>query len=73
MVWAGTVVVAVVLAIVLFFVVPVGLTSLIKSQLGSSLLFWLVEGMIRTSPVPRLHAAALARARPAPRVRVPRR
>jgi uncharacterized protein YqhQ len=48
-VWAGTVVVAVVLAIVLFFVVPVGLTSLIKSQLGSSLLFWLVEGVIRTS------------------------
>ena len=48
-VWAGTVVVAVVLAVVLFFVVPVGLTSLIKSQLGSSLLFWLVEGVIRTS------------------------
>ncbi len=48
-VWAGTVVVAVVLAVVLFFLVPVGLTSLIKSQLGSSLLFWLVEGVIRTS------------------------
>ena len=72
-VWAGTVVVAVVLAIVLFFLIPVGLTSLIKDQLGSSVLFWLVEGLIRTEPVPRLHAAALARARPAARVRVPRR
>jgi uncharacterized protein YqhQ len=48
-VWAGTVVVAMVLAIVLFFLIPVGLTSLIKHQLGSSLLFWLVEGLIRTS------------------------
>ena len=36
-------------AIGLFFVVPVGLTSLIKHQLGSSLLFWLVEGVVRTS------------------------
>ena len=48
-VWAGTVIVAVVLAIVLFFVIPVGLTSLIKGQLGSSLLFWVVEGTIRTT------------------------
>jgi uncharacterized protein YqhQ len=48
-VWAGTVVVAVVLAIVLFFLIPVGLTSLIKNQLGSSILFWVVEGTIRTS------------------------
>ncbi len=48
-VWAGTVVVAVALAIVLFFLVPVGLTSLIKHQLGSSVLFWLVEGLIRTT------------------------
>jgi uncharacterized protein YqhQ len=48
-VWAGTVIVAMVLAIVLFFLIPVGLTSLIKHQLGSSLLFWLVEGVIRTS------------------------
>ena len=42
--WVGTVVVALALAIGLFFVVPVGLTSLIKDQLGSSFLFWLVEG-----------------------------
>ncbi len=48
-VWAGTVVVAVVLAIVLFFLIPVGLTSLIKNQLGSSVLFWVVEGLIRTT------------------------
>jgi uncharacterized protein YqhQ len=48
-VWAGTVVVAVVMAIVLFFLIPVGLTSLIKHQLGSSILFWVVEGAIRTT------------------------
>jgi len=48
-VWAGTVVVALALAIVLFFLVPVGITSLIKHQLGSSFLFWLVEGVVRTS------------------------
>jgi uncharacterized protein YqhQ len=48
-VWAGTVVVALLLAIVLFFLIPVGLTSLIKHQLGSSFLFWLVEGVVRTS------------------------
>jgi uncharacterized protein YqhQ len=47
--WAGTVVVALALAIVLFFLIPVGLTSLIKHQLGSSVLFWLVEGVVRTS------------------------
>jgi uncharacterized protein YqhQ len=47
--WAGTVVVALALAVVLFFLIPVGLTSLIKHQLGSSLLFWLVEGSLRTA------------------------
>ena len=47
--WFGTVVVALLLAIGLFFVVPVGLTSHIKDQLGSSLLFWLVEGVLRTA------------------------
>jgi uncharacterized protein YqhQ len=47
--WAGTVVIALALAIVLFFLVPVGLTSLIKGQLGSSVLFWVVEGLLRTS------------------------
>jgi uncharacterized protein YqhQ len=48
-VWAGTVVVAVVFAIVLFFLIPVGLTSLIKSQLHSSILFWVIEGIVRTA------------------------
>jgi uncharacterized protein YqhQ len=47
--WAGTIVIALVFAIGLFFVVPVGLTSLVKHQLGSSVLFWLVEGVLRTS------------------------
>jgi uncharacterized protein YqhQ len=48
-VWFGTVLVAVLLAVGLFFVVPVGLTSLIKDQLNSSFLFWLVEGVLRTA------------------------
>jgi len=48
-VWAGTVVVAVAFAIVLFFLIPVGLTSLIKGQLHSSVLFWVIEGIIRTA------------------------
>jgi uncharacterized protein YqhQ len=47
-IWAGTVVVALVVAIVLFFLIPVGLTSLIKGQLNSSVLFWVVEGLVRT-------------------------
>jgi uncharacterized protein YqhQ len=48
-VWAGTVVVAVVFAVVLFFLIPVGLTSLIKGQLHSSVLFWVIEGLVRTA------------------------
>jgi uncharacterized protein YqhQ len=49
-VWFGTIVVAVVFAIGLFFLVPVGITSLIKGQLSNnSVLFWLVEGLIRTA------------------------
>ncbi len=47
--WVGTVAVAAVFAIGLFFVVPVGVTSLIKHQLGSSVAFWAVEGVVRTS------------------------
>jgi uncharacterized protein YqhQ len=49
LVWIGTIVVAVAMAVVLFFVVPVGLTSLIKGQLNSSVLFWVVEGLVRTT------------------------
>lgn len=48
-VWVGTVVVALVFAVGLFFLVPLGLTSLVKDQLHSSVLFWLVEGAIRTA------------------------
>jgi uncharacterized protein YqhQ len=47
--WAGTVLLALVVAVGLFFVVPVLLTSLVKDALGSSVLFWLVEGLLRTA------------------------
>ena len=47
-VWGLTIALSVALAIGLFFVIPVGLTSLIKDQLGSPFLFWLVEGCLRT-------------------------
>ena len=46
--WAFAVVAGLALAIGLFFVVPVALTSLFKDQLGSAFLFWLVEGALRT-------------------------
>jgi uncharacterized protein YqhQ len=48
-VWAGTIVVAVAFAIGLFFLLPLGLTSLIKGQLHSSALFWIIEGVVRTA------------------------
>jgi uncharacterized protein YqhQ len=47
-IWALVLVVAFVFAIGLFFVVPVTLVNLIRHQLGSSILFWLVEGALRT-------------------------
>lgn len=46
--WAGAMILSLLLAVGLFFVVPVGLTSLLKPHLHSALLFWLVEGLIRT-------------------------
>ncbi len=46
--WGMTIAFSMLLAVGLFFVIPVGLTSLIKDQLGSALLFWLVEGVLRT-------------------------
>src|SRR5215218_7939807 len=46
--WVGTVIAALALAVGLFFVVPVGLTSIFKDHLGSAFLFWLVEGILRT-------------------------
>jgi uncharacterized protein YqhQ len=48
-VWGLTIALSLALAIGLFFVIPVGLTSLIKDQLGSAFLFWLVEGVLRTA------------------------
>jgi uncharacterized protein YqhQ len=47
--WALAVVLGILLAVVLFFLVPVGLTSLVKDELGSGWLFWLVEGVLRTA------------------------
>ncbi len=47
--WGLTIVLSLALAVGLFFVIPVGATSLIKDQLGSALLFWLVEGVLRTA------------------------
>ncbi len=47
--WGVTIALSLVMAIGLFFVIPVGATSLIKDQLGSPLLFWLVEGVLRTT------------------------
>jgi uncharacterized protein YqhQ len=47
--WGVTIAFSLVLAIGLFFVIPVGATSLIKDQLGSPVLFWLVEGVLRTT------------------------
>jgi uncharacterized protein YqhQ len=47
--WAGALVVSLLLAVALFFVVPVGLTSLFKDRLGPAFLFWLVEGVVRTA------------------------
>ena len=46
--WGLTIAFSMALAIGLFFVIPVGATSLIKDWLGSALLFWLVEGVLRT-------------------------
>ena len=48
-VWAGTMVISLAFAVGLFFVVPVGVTSLVRHQLGSSWVFWLVEGLLRTA------------------------
>ena len=48
-VWAGTLALALAFAVALFFVAPVGLTSLIARRLGSPVAFWLVEGLVRTA------------------------
>lgn len=47
--WVVALVLGVGLAVGLFFVLPVTLTSLVKDRLGSATLFWLVEGALRTA------------------------
>lgn len=47
--WTLTCVGALALAIGLFFVIPVSVTNLIKDELDSAVLFWLVEGFLRTA------------------------
>jgi uncharacterized protein YqhQ len=66
-VWGLTIMLSLLLAIGLFFVVPVGLTSLIKDKLGSPLLFWLVEGILRTG-IFIAYIAAISRLRDLRRV-----
>ena len=44
-----TVIGALLLAIGLFFVIPVAATSLVKDELDSSVLFWIVEGFLRVA------------------------
>jgi uncharacterized protein YqhQ len=46
--WGATIVFALALSVGLFFVVPVTLTNFIKDELGSAVLFWIVEGILRT-------------------------
>ena len=45
--WVGTVVLSILLAVGLFFLLPVGLTSLLKDQLPNSFVFVVVEKLIR--------------------------
>ena len=45
--WGGTVVLAVALAVGLFFLLPAGLTSLVKDELPGSLAFVIVEKLVR--------------------------
>jgi uncharacterized protein YqhQ len=47
--WAAALVISLAFAVGLFFVAPVGLVSLFRSQLHSSTLFWLIEGVVRTA------------------------
>jgi uncharacterized protein YqhQ len=66
-IWGLTIFVSLLLAVGLFFVVPVGLTSLIKNQLGSPFLFWLIEGVLRTA-IFIAYIAAISRLRDLRRV-----
>jgi uncharacterized protein YqhQ len=46
---AGTLLVALVFAVLLFFLAPLGITRLFKAQLGTGFAFWLVEGLVRVA------------------------
>ena len=65
--WAGTVVLALALAIGLFFLLPVGLTSVFKEALPNSLVFVIVEKCIRIA-VFLLYLWAISRMRDLQRV-----
>ena len=65
--WAGTVVLALSLAIGLFFLLPVGLTSVFKDALPNSLVFVIVEKCIRIA-VFLLYLWAISRMRDLQRV-----
>jgi len=46
---AGTLIVALALAVGLFFLAPLGLTGLFRGYLGTGFVFWLVEGVVRVT------------------------
>ncbi len=48
-VWTVTLLIAMAFAVGVFFILPVTLTNLVKHSLHSSVLFWIVEGVIRTA------------------------
>ena len=72
-VWGLTIAFSLILAVGLFFVVPVGLTSLIKGQLGSPVPLLAGRGRAAHRHLPRLHLGDLENAGPAADLRVPRR
>ena len=47
--WVGTIVISIAMAVGLFFLLPVGITSLMKDTLPNSVVFVLVEKLIRIS------------------------
>ena len=47
--WTLTIIISLALSVGLFFIVPVTLTNLVKDQLGSAVVFWIVEGILRTA------------------------
>ena len=70
---AGTLIVALILAVALFFLAPLFLTGLFTDYLGEGFTFWFVEGARARRDLHRLPGRRHAHPRPAARVRVPRR